>query len=141
MNVDLLENPIMTNIMPDVNDITELTNGDVTKWFDCVFNKKPPNLGDIVTEILKKHRYISNSNDPGAGVQEYFFAVMTYSCSIGVSSFVKDKSHSMSEISPLIRVLQQKEVNELVFCDKKMRKDAEHAPISHFITPASDIAT
>lgn len=141
IKVDLLENLIMTNLIPEVENIQELSNEQVMDWFNGVLSKEPRNLGDKVTEIVRKHTHRPNSGDPEAGVQEYVFEVMTDLRALGGAQLMKDKSQAKNVINRLGSGLKPKEVRELLFRDKTMWKEGEHTSISHFIARAGEIAT
>lgn len=74
---DLLENVIMTDIIKDVDDITNLSDDHVKKWYESVLSKEPTNLGDKFAEIIKRVKHQPNSADKEAGVQEYMLSCMT----------------------------------------------------------------
>lgn len=140
IRIDLLENLIMTTEIPNVNDITQLTDVQVETWYKSVLDDHPTDLAQQVNQILRRHTMQPNTKDPEAGVQAYVHEVMTSLRRVGGSKFFQDKNQAKTVISKMIHGLKPNEVRDLTFKDRQMWKEAECASVGHFLQRASVFA-
>lgn len=72
----MLQNLIMTGVVPGVSRIAEPTDDQVKAWYQSVLDMKPVNLRDRVADILKKHALKPKFKNPKGSVREYVLALM-----------------------------------------------------------------
>lgn len=141
IKVNLLKNLVNTSIIQVLDDASELTDIIVKSWCNGILNKKLPNLGNCVTQIIKTHTHNPDSGYLNGTIQEYVFVVMTDFQAKGGSQIMKHKSHAKSLIMRLADVLNRNEMKDLLFRDKSMWNEGVHPSIYHFLSPAGEIAT
>lgn len=62
VNVDLLENLIMTEAVNDVDNESNLSHVHVMSWYCIIIDKETAAIVDIIVEVFRKHRHVPMAN-------------------------------------------------------------------------------
>lgn len=128
IKINLLEDLIMMEIIPDCADINTFTNEQVTTWSIGLLDNEPQNLGDRVAEAIRKHRQIPNPLDPEAGVHELFFRIMTALRTVGGVRFMKDNAQAKIVITRLVNGLRTSKVRQDCFATSQIGRKENIIP-------------
>lgn len=92
IRIDLLENLSMTTEIPDVEDISGLSDELVLGWYKKVLRDQPSDLAQQSNSILHQHTMTSNEKDPPTGVRSYFHDIIKSLRRVGGSKLFQHKN-------------------------------------------------
>lgn len=102
IKVGLLQTPSMTEKIPIVDDIENLSDNMVQVWFDKVLQKELRDLSLQVNHILEKHAHCPYIKDSSARVQKSVQTVPSDFQNIGGTIFLKDNHQAKTVTAGLM---------------------------------------